>query len=388
MWSTVLSELAQVRVSVEWERPTWRVSWQDGPTREALMGRAAALGEYRVGAPLPFEDLRFARSNSAVAIALAWLARGSPESPAAARAAIAEVEAFCADTGYPQTRFDAAHLAAAELLRRVGHGDIAEMGALLAQAVPPVAAGRHARRGSGADRSGGHLPLAAFINAVTHELKTPIASIRLYLETLKTRDVDEDQRHEFYNIMVADTDRLLHTVEQVLRAGRTGHKRQRITASVINVSEMVQECLELTRVRYGLNETALIYSDSPEARSAKVSGDVDELRAAFSNLLDNAVKYSADEVQVSVSVAAFDDKRVSVRVTDKGIGIPSAQLKRIFKRFYRVPGRFMARVKGTGLGLFIVHSVITKHGGRVFAESRGLGHGSTFTVLLPRVLDV
>jgi two-component system, OmpR family, sensor histidine kinase SenX3 len=228
----------------------------------------------------------------------------------------------------------------------------------------------------------------AFINAVTHELKTPIASIRLYLDTLKKRDVDEVQRHEFYNIMVADTDRLLHTVEQVLRAGRTGHKRQRITNSVINVSEMVQECLELTRVRWGLNETALIYSDSPEARSARVSGDVDELRAAFSNLLDNAVKYSDDEVQVSVSVAALDDKRVAVRVTDKGIGIPSAQLKRIFKRFYRVPGRFMARVKGTGLGLFIVHSVITKHGGRVFAESNGLGHGSTFTVLLPRVLDV
>ncbi|HET6980401.1 MAG TPA: HAMP domain-containing sensor histidine kinase [Pyrinomonadaceae bacterium] len=224
----------------------------------------------------------------------------------------------------------------------------------------------------------------AFINAVTHELKTPIASIRLYLETLKTRDVDNEQRHEFYNIMLADSDRLLHTVEQVLRAGRTGHKRQRIAPSVIGISEMVQECLELTRVRYGLNEKALIYRESPEARSARVSGDIDELRAAFSNLLDNAVKYSDDEVQVSVLVSALDDKRVAVRVTDKGIGIPSAQLKRIFKRFYRVPGRFMARVKGTGLGLFIVHSVVTKHGGRVFAESRGLGHGSTFTVLLPR----
>src|SRR5919107_1904096 len=89
----------------------------------------------------------------------------------------------------------------------------------------------------------------AFINAVTHELKTPIASIRLYLETLKTRDVDEVQRREFYNIMLADSERLLMTVEQVLRAGRTGHKRRRITNSVINVSEMVQECLELTRIR-------------------------------------------------------------------------------------------------------------------------------------------
>jgi len=137
-WSRVLSELAQVRVSVEWERPTWRVSWQDGPTREALMDRAAALGGYRVGAPLPSEDLRFARRDSGMAVALAWLARGSPESPAAARAATPEVEAFCADTGYPQTRFDAGTVAAAELLRRVSRGDIAEMGLLLAQAVPAV----------------------------------------------------------------------------------------------------------------------------------------------------------------------------------------------------------------------------------------------------------
>jgi signal transduction histidine kinase len=224
----------------------------------------------------------------------------------------------------------------------------------------------------------------AFINAVTHELKTPIASIRLYLETLKTRDVDEVQRNEFYNIMLADSDRLLHTVEQVLRAGRTGHRRRRISNSVVSLSEIVRECLEITRVRYGLNESDLAFFESPEVNGVRVSGDVDELRAAFSNLLDNAVKYSVGEVNVSVSVSAVDDKRVAIRVADKGIGIPSAQLKRIFKRFYRVPGRFMARVKGTGLGLFIVRSVVEKHGGRVFAESEGLGHGSTFTVQLPR----
>ena len=223
----------------------------------------------------------------------------------------------------------------------------------------------------------------AFINAVTHELKTPIASIRLYLETLKTRDVEEAQRQEFYNIMLADSDRLLSTVEQVLRPGRTGLRRRGIANAVIDVDEMVRECLERTRVRYGLNEEHLVYVE--DAQGAKVSGDPDELRAAFGNLLDNAVKYSDDEVQVSVSVSATDDKRVVVRVADKGIGIPSAQLKRIFKRFYRVPGRFMARVKGTGLGLFIVQSVVRKHGGRVYAESPGLGHGSTFTIFLPRI---
>jgi signal transduction histidine kinase len=226
----------------------------------------------------------------------------------------------------------------------------------------------------------------AFINAVTHELKTPLASIRLYLETLKTRDVDEKQRAEFYDIMLADHDRLLRTVEQVLRAGRTGLKRRRISNSVINVGEVVRESLELTRVRYGLTDSHLTYFESPEAQNVKVSGDVDELRAVFSNLIDNAVKYSDEEVNVSVSISAVDEKRVAVRVSDKGIGIPSAQLKRIFKRFYRVPGKFMARVKGTGLGLFIVQSVVSKHGGRVYAESNGLGHGSTFTVQLPRLV--
>ena len=152
---------------------------------------------------------------------------------------------------------------------------------------------------------------------------------------------------------------------------------------MIDVDEMVRECLERTRVRYGLSESHLVYTE--DAKGAKVSGDPDELRAAFSNLIDNAVKYSDDEVQVAVMVSATDDKRVVVRVADKGIGIPSEQLKRIFKRFYRVPGRFMARVKGTGLGLFIVESVVHKHGGRVYAESPGLGQGSTFTIQLPRV---
>ena len=225
----------------------------------------------------------------------------------------------------------------------------------------------------------------AFINAVTHELKTPIASIRLYLETLKTREVDEQQRTQFYDNMLADSDRLLQTVNQVLRAGRTGHKRRRIADSIIDLNATVRECLELTRVRYGLDESNISYFEAPEVSGTKVSGDLDELRSAFSNLLDNAVKYSDNQVSVSVELAAIDEKRIAVRVADKGIGIPSAQLKRIFKRFYRVPGMFMARVKGTGLGLFIVRSVVEKHGGRVFAESPGLGQGSTFTIQLPRL---
>jgi len=224
----------------------------------------------------------------------------------------------------------------------------------------------------------------AFINAVTHELKTPLASIRLYLQTLKQRDIDENKRQEFYDVMLADSDQLLQTVEQVLRAGRSGQRRRNIYLRKVDVGELVRECVDLTRVRYKLTPDAVSFVESGNGERPQVKADADELRAAISNLLDNAVKYSVKEIQVSVEVSALDDKKVAVRIEDRGIGIPAAQLKRIFKRFYRVPGRFMARIKGTGLGLFIVRSVIEKHGGRVFAESEGPGLGSRFTIQLPR----
>lgn len=224
----------------------------------------------------------------------------------------------------------------------------------------------------------------AFINAVTHELKTPLASIRLYLETLKTRKLDETQRQNFYEIMLADSDRLLHTVDQVLQAGQAGHKRRRLSPTTIDLGDMVRECLELTRVQYNLAPEAIGLDESLNGDRARVAGDAHELRAAVSNLLDNAIKYSDKDIHISVEVATLDEKRVAVRIADQGIGIPRGQLKRIFKRFYRAPGIFMARVKGTGLGLFIVHSIIERHGGRVFAESEGAGRGSTFTIELPR----
>lgn len=227
----------------------------------------------------------------------------------------------------------------------------------------------------------------AFINAVTHELKTPLASMRLYLETLKSRDVTEARRQEFYDIMLADGDRLLHTVEQVLRAGRTAQKKRDLNLSIIDLRQLVRECLELARLRHGLDAEAIRYVESPGSEVAGVAGDHEELRAAVSNLLDNAVKYSDKDVhvEVEVEVAPLDERLVAVRVRDSGIGIHRNQLKRIFKRFYRVPGHFMARFKGTGLGLFIVYSIVKRHGGRVYAESDGLGRGSTFTIQLPRV---
>src|SRR5205085_770717 len=125
----------------------------------------------------------------------------------------------------------------------------------------------------------------AFINAVTHELKTPLTSIRLYLETLQTRAVDEAQRKEFYQIMLADSDRLLQTVEQVLRAGRTGHRRRSLNRAVLDLGELVRACLELIRTQYNLAADALQYTEALDGARAYVAGDAEELRAAVSNLL-------------------------------------------------------------------------------------------------------
>ncbi|MEP6818108.1 MAG: HAMP domain-containing sensor histidine kinase [bacterium] len=225
----------------------------------------------------------------------------------------------------------------------------------------------------------------AFINAVTHELKTPLASIRLYLQTLKARDLEENKRQEFYDVMLADSDRLLQTVEQVLRAGQSGQRRRKLNLRKIDVGELARECVDLTRVRHNLNADSVRFTESVNGERPQVKADADELRAAISNLLDNAVKYSVKDIQISVEVATLDAKKVAVRIEDSGIGIPAAQLKRVFRRFYRVPGRVMSRIKGTGLGLFIVRSVVERHGGKVFAESEGPGHGSRFTIELPRV---
>jgi signal transduction histidine kinase len=210
----------------------------------------------------------------------------------------------------------------------------------------------------------------------------------LYLETLKTRDVDEAKRREFYDIMLSDSDRLLNTIEQVLRVGRSTRWHSRLNRSLFDVREIVKECLELVRRRYHLPPEAIETVESlPSGERAEVFGDLDEIRAAVSNLLDNAVKYSGPDVRVSVEVVRSDTNRIAIRVKDHGVGIPGDQLKQIFKRFYRIPGTVAMRVKGTGLGLFIVRSIVEKHGGEAFAESEGTGQGSTFTILLPAAAE-
>ncbi|MCU1269111.1 MAG: Two-component sensor histidine kinase [Acidobacteriaceae bacterium] len=222
----------------------------------------------------------------------------------------------------------------------------------------------------------------SFINAVTHELKTPIASIRLHLQTLERQQMhmDDAQRRDFYHLMLEDTDRLMSTVEKVLKAGQAAAKGQTVS---VDFAQLVEDCVESARTSHHLQPSALRYQSSLNGSDSEVNGDPEDLRTAVSNILDNAVKYSGNHVDVSVQLALEEQKRLVLRVQDRGVGIPRSELKTIFKRFYRVPRAF-SQVRGTGLGLFLVRTIAKRHGGRVLAESAGEGKGATVILELPR----
>jgi two-component system sensor histidine kinase SenX3 len=251
----------------------------------------------------------------------------------------------------------------------------------------------------------------SFINAVTHELKTPVASIRLHLETLRRRDLPEAQRQEFYRLMLRDTDRLTDTVEQVLRAGRAGDKKAGREKVEVDFRQLVRDCMDVARTRHSLPPEALRYEEAGASAAGmnaagtsaagaivatttgagvngtpvRVQGSAEDLRTAVLNLLDNAIKYSGESVDVRVRLETPDEKLVVLSVQDQGVGISADDVKLIFRRFYRVSHRSLAHVKGTGLGLFIVKAIAQKHGGKVFAESGGEGQGTTVTLQLPRM---
>lgn len=224
----------------------------------------------------------------------------------------------------------------------------------------------------------------AFLNAVTHELKTPIASIKLYLETLKSREVTPEKRGEFYDVMLADSDRLLNTVEQVLQAGRASEKKRLSSVEQVDVGPVLNEAIGLVRTRYHLSDDVIRLTEP--ASDIRVMGDADDLRTVFVNLLDNAVKYSLPEPRISIRAKRTTlNNKADIFIRDNGIGIPASELKRVFRRFYRVGDQAVKQTKGTGLGLAIVRSIVERHGGKVRVDSKGPGRGSTFVVQLPLV---
>jgi len=223
----------------------------------------------------------------------------------------------------------------------------------------------------------------SFLNAVTHELKTPIASIRLYLDTLSRHPGDENQRQHFYTVMRSDTDRLLSTVESVLMAGELGHRSRVQQRTRIELYPLVADCVATVRARHHLPLKAIELAEIAGNVRLHVMGNTEDLRTAVLNLLDNAVKYSPNGVHIRCRIGIERYTWVVLTITDKGLGIPARELKRIFKRFYRAPSNDRVKIKGTGLGLFLVRTIARQHGGDVRATSEGLGSGATMFLKLP-----
>jgi two-component system, OmpR family, sensor histidine kinase SenX3 len=223
----------------------------------------------------------------------------------------------------------------------------------------------------------------SFLNAVTHELKTPIASIRLYLETLQRRTTSEEQKQQFYKIMLSDSDRLLATVEQVLKAGQLGQRHRLQNRTLINLNSLVADCIAITLQRHNLPPGSIVLEPVPGAVRLHTLGIAEDLRTAVINVLDNAVKYSLNGVNIRCALAIVNYTTISLTITDTGVGLDPSQFKRIFKRFYRVPGRSIAKIKGTGLGLFLVRNIARQHGGDAIASSPGHNLGTTITITLP-----
>ena len=219
----------------------------------------------------------------------------------------------------------------------------------------------------------------AFLDAVTHEMKTPLASMRLYLDTLTRHDPEAERRQQFLENMRGDLDRLDGTVEQVLAAARAEEPGRSPALGRVSLGELLRECIAETRSRHELPESSMRLDVSDES---DVRGDASELSVVFRNLLENAVKYSPDPVDVRVRVEPSGRDRVDVDIRDRGIGIPPNELRKIFQRFYRAGRDVQRTASGLGLGLFIVRNLVRRQGGRVVARSEGSGEGSRFVVTL------
>jgi signal transduction histidine kinase len=218
----------------------------------------------------------------------------------------------------------------------------------------------------------------AFLDAVSHEMKTPLASLRLYLETLGRHDLAPERRRAFLERMQEDVRRIEHTVGQVLAAARA-EVRTRAPAEALDLAALLHSCAEELRQRHVLPEDAVRVEPGP---TVLAFGNRAELQVVFRNLLENAVKYSDGRVDVRVSVRRVGAQRVCVEIADRGIGIERQELRRIFQRFYRASRDVQRQAQGLGLGLFVVRQLVRRQGGSIAARSEGPGLGSRFAVTL------
>ncbi len=222
----------------------------------------------------------------------------------------------------------------------------------------------------------------SFIDSVTHELKTPLASLRLAAETLARPELEPDRREQLRVMMLQDVSRLVSLVDGILDASRLlGGRREAGYIGEVELAELVESVVAETARRHHIQRDCLIVDI--DAQLVLVA-DPTALRTIVSNLIDNAIKYSDSPPDIHVSARRSDDNRhVVLAVRDRGIGIAKGDLKRIFQRFYRVPEEAVRARHGTGLGLFVVAALVKGLGGKIEASSAGPGQGTTIRVQFP-----
>jgi signal transduction histidine kinase len=219
-----------------------------------------------------------------------------------------------------------------------------------------------------------------FIDSVTHELKSPLASIKLCLDTLARAELSSPQREHLRHMMLADVERLSVFMDDILEASRIAHGRRTQLWTTVSIPLLVQRSVEGIQKRYNLPADA-IRVDMPA--DLDITTDPTALETVLKNLLDNAVKYSPAPPHIDVTVRPTDPGQVEFTVTDQGIGIAKSDLKRVFRRFYRIPTDEVYARSGTGLGLFVVAALVRNLGGSIEAHSEGPRLGTSMCVRLP-----
>ena len=218
-----------------------------------------------------------------------------------------------------------------------------------------------------------------FIDSVTHELKSPIASLKLYLQTLNRRQVTEEQQADFYRFMLADVERLDHLINHLLDAARLDHDVTVAPVEQIELPQLLRETAKLICLRYHMPPDTI----QLDLSSCQVMGRLGDLEIVFRNLMDNALKYAGDPPVVEVQARLINQRQVQVRVSDNGRGIPHNLRSVIFQRFGRLGSELERDRQGTGLGLYIVRTLVKRMGGRIQIRDREQKVGVTFEVHLP-----
>jgi signal transduction histidine kinase len=215
------------------------------------------------------------------------------------------------------------------------------------------------------------------ISQVTHELKSPLASIQLHLETMRLRPLPPQKTEQFLDTMLDDVDRLNHLISNLLMAAKLEQKRRTAQRRPIDFSAFLITYLE--RKREKLPEGSSLSLDIEE--NILVSCNTEEMEMAMRNLFENAILYSPASPEIAITLRK-QGKRCHLAFQDRGKGIDPEHVKKVFRMFYRVRSHG-ENIRGTGLGLYIVKSVISAHGGKIRVASEGLGKGSTFHITLP-----